>query len=139
MKKAYESIMENRLKAFDNMLEGVAIHEVIYDSFNEAVDYIIIDVNPAYEDITGFKKENVLGKKASTIYNKDTPPYIEIYSKVAMTGEPEHFEAYFEPMDKYFQIVVTSPEKGKFATFFEDISEYKTTEKKLKKVKNVTV
>ncbi|MGF7119372.1 PAS domain-containing sensor histidine kinase [Methanobacterium oryzae] len=132
MEKSYESIIENRLKAFDNMLEGVAIHEVIYDSFNKAVDYIIIDINPAYEDITGLKKDEVLKKKASVIYKTDNPPYIDIYSKVAITGEPEHFEAYFEPMDKYFRIVVTSPEKGKFATFFEDISGYKNTEKKLK-------
>lgn len=132
MKKAYESTIENRLKVFDNMLEGVAVHEIVYDSSNNAVDYVIIDVNPAYENITGFKREEVLGKKASAIYNVDIPPYIDIYSKVAITGEPEHFEAYFEPLNKYFRIVVTSPEKGKFAAIFEDISEYKTTEKKLK-------
>ena len=134
MKKAYESIIKNRLKAFDNMLEGVAIHEIIYDSSNKPIDYVIIDVNPAYENITGFKRKEVIGKKASVIYNTETPPYIDIYSKVALTGEPEYFEAYFEPMDKYFRIVVTSPEKGKFSTFFEDISEYKTTEKKLKEI-----
>lgn len=134
MKKDYESTIENRLKVFDNMLEGVAIHEIVYDPSNKAIDYVIIDVNPAYENITGFKREKVLGKKASAIYNADIPPYIDIYSKVAMTGEPEHFETYFEPMDKYFRIVVTSPEKGKFSTFFEDISEYKTTEKKLKEI-----
>ena len=134
MKKAYESIRKNRLKAFDNVLEGVAIHEIIYDSLNNAVDYIIIDVNPAYEDITGLKKDEVLGKKASKIYKSDNVPYIDIYSKVAMTGKPEYFETYFEPANKYFRIVVTSSEKGKFATFFEDISEYKTTEKKLKEI-----
>lgn len=134
MKKAYESTIENRLKAFDNMLEGVAIHEVIYDSSNKAVDYVIIDVNPAYEDITGLKKDEVLGKKASLIYKTDNVPHIDIYSKVAMTGEPEYFETFFEPVNKYFRIVVTSPEKGKFTTFFEDISEYKTTEKKLKEI-----
>ena len=134
MKKAYESKIENRLKAFDNMLEGIAIHEIIYDSLNNAVDYIIIDVNPAYENITGLKKDKVLGKKASKIYKTDNVPHIDIYSKVAMTGKPEYFETYFEPMNKYFRIVVTSPEKGKFATFFEDISEYKTTEKKLKEI-----
>lgn len=137
MKKAYESTIENRLKVFDNMLEGVAIHEIVYDLSNKAIDYVIIDVNPAYENITGFKREKVLGKKASAIYNADIPPYIDIYSKVAMTGEPEHFETYFKPMDKYFRIVVTSPEKGKFATIFEDISKYKTTEKKLKEIEKI--
>jgi PAS domain S-box len=133
MKKAYESLIENRLKAFENMPEGVAIHEIVYDSLNKAVDYIIIDVNHAYEDITGSKREEILGKKASVIYKTDKVPYIDIYSEVALTGKPEHFEAYFKPTGKYFRVVVTSPERGKFSTFFEDINKYKITEKKLKK------
>ncbi len=132
MKKTYDFLIENRLKAFENMLEGVAIHEVVYNSSNKAVDYTIIDVNPAYENITGFKKDKILGKKASEIYNTDDPPHIDIYSKVAMTGNPAYFEAYFKPTGRYFQIVVTSPQKGKFMVIFEDISEYKTAEKKLK-------
>ena len=133
MKKAYESLIENRLKAFENMPEGVAIHEIVYDSLNKAVDYIIIDVNHAYEDITGSKREEILGKKASVIYKTDKVPYINIYSEVARTGKPEYFEAYFKPTGKYFRVVVTSPERGKFSTFFEDINKYKITEKKLKK------
>ena len=34
---------------YSSMSEGVAIHEIIYNSQHEAVDYIILDINPAYE------------------------------------------------------------------------------------------
>ena len=118
---------------YSTMSEGVAIHEVIYNKHQKAVDYIITDINQAYEDITGFKKNDVLGKKASELYGIGKPPYLEKYSPVAENGESILFETFFEPMDKYFSITVTSPEKGKFATFFEDITVRKRAERNLRK------
>jgi len=113
---------------FGSMNEGVALHEIIYNSTHEAVDYIITDINQAYEKILGLKRNEVVGKKASELYGTGNPPYMEIYVTVAEKCEPKEFETYFEPMDKYFRISVVSPEKGKFATVFEDITERKKSE-----------
>ncbi len=117
---------------YNSMNEGVALHEIIYNSYNRATDYFIYDVNPAYEDITGLNKSKVVGKKASELYGTGNPPYIEIYANVAEKGEPKEFETYFEPMDKCFRISVISPDKGKFATIFEDITKRKHDEEFLK-------
>ena len=116
---------------YSSMNEGLALHEIIYDTKNEAVDYIIYDVNPAYEQIIGLKRDEVLGKEASKLYGTGKPPYMDIYAKVAAKGKSTQFETYFEPMEKYFQISVISPEKGKFATVFEDITKRKNDEKEL--------
>ena len=105
--------------------------KIIYDTKNEAVDYTIYDINPAYEQIIGLKRDEVLGKEASKLYGTGRPPYIDIYAKVAAKGKSIQFETYFEPMEKYFQISVISPEKGKFATVFEDITKRKNDEKEL--------
>ena len=113
------------------MNEGVAIHEIIYDNEHIPVDYRIIDTNPIYEDIVGLKKSEVIGKKASEIYGTGKPPYLEIYSQVAETGEPTEFETYFEPMGIYFSISIISPEKGKFYTIFEDITEQKKSPRRI--------
>jgi two-component system, chemotaxis family, sensor kinase Cph1 len=117
---------------YSSMSEGVAIHEIIYNSHQEAVDYIITDVNQAYEDITGLKRSEIIGKKASDLYGTGEPPYIEIYAPVADGGEPTQFETNFEPMGKQFSISVVSPDKGKFATVFEDITERKKAEEELR-------
>ena len=111
--------------------EGVAIHSILFDKEDNAVDYIIQDVNPSYEEILGLKKEDVIGKKSTEIYETINPPYLDVYSFVAKTSNPKTFETYFEPMNKYFRISVTSPEKGKFVTVFEDITERKDIELKL--------
>ncbi len=113
---------------YSSMSEGVALHKIIYNSQHEAVDYIILDINPAYENIIGLKRSEVIGMKASQLYGTGTPPYLEFYAPVAENGEPTEFETYFEPMDIIFRISVISPEKGKFATLFEDITERKRAE-----------
>jgi PAS domain S-box-containing protein len=118
---------------YSSMNEGVALHELIYNNHQEPVDYIIIDINPAYERIIGLKRNEVVGMKASEIYGTGTPPYMELYAPVAEKGESKEFETYFEPMAKHFHISVISPGKGKFATIFEDITERKTSEENLQK------
>jgi PAS domain S-box-containing protein len=125
--EALKKSQESYKTLYSTMSEGVAIHEIVYND-KKPVDYIITDINPAYEEITGLKISNVIGKRASDLYEIGKAPYLDIYSKVAETGDSYRFETYFEPMDKHFRIIVTSPGYGKFATFFEDITERKKAE-----------
>ncbi|EKE04770.1 MAG: Sensor protein [uncultured bacterium] len=121
---------------YSAMCEGVCIHEIIYDKYGNAIEYEILDVNPAYESITGLNKKDIIGKRACEVYKTVDPPYIEIYSKVVSTGNPITFETYFEPMKKYFHIsTVCLGEKGKFATIFSDITDFVKLQKELKSAK----
>ena len=124
---------EKYYSIFTSMSEGVAIHSILFDEEDNAVDYIVQDVNPSYEEILGLKKEDVIGKKSTEIYGTINPPYLDVYSLVAKTSNPKTFETYFESMNKYFRISVTSPEKGKFVTVFDDITERKQSEEKILK------
>ena len=135
-KRAEEELRESeeRLRSlYSAMTEGICLHEVIYHESGKAVDYRILDINLSYEAITGIKRADAVGNKASQVYGSGEPPYIDIYAKVAASGEPTFFETYFPPMDKYFSISVFSPGKGKFATVFSDITERKLAEEELKR------
>ena len=116
---------------FENIMEGVALHEMVYDNTGKAIDYRILDVNPAYKDHTGLDRIIAKNKLATQLYNVDIPPYLEEYGTVAETGQPYRFETFFPPMEKFFNISVISPQKGKFATVFEDITESKNREKEI--------
>jgi PAS domain S-box-containing protein len=120
------------LSLFASMNEGVVLHEMIYDLNNKAIDYRILEINQAFENHTDIKAENAENQLASEFYGTNPAPYFDIYSKVAETRESTEFETYFPPLNKHFSISVFSPKKGMFATVFNDITERKNYEEKLK-------
>jgi two-component system cell cycle sensor histidine kinase/response regulator CckA len=135
-KQAEEALRqsEERFRAlFQAMTEGVAIHEVLYDDTGAPIDYVIIDINPAYATQSGIVRQDVVGVRASQLYGVGKPPYFDVYERVAATGVPAHFETYFEPLGKHFSISVFSPGRGQFATVFEDITEHKRAEEQLRR------
>jgi PAS domain S-box-containing protein len=117
---------------FAQMSEGFALHEIIYDVNHVAVDYKILEINPAFEKQVGIQAENANGALATQLYGVSPAPYIDIYAQVAETGEHYFFQTYFPPLDRYFQISVFSPNPGYFATIFVDITERKLAEDALK-------
>lgn len=127
-----EEIKNRYISLYNSMSEGLAIHEIIYDPTGKAEDYIICDVNPAFETITGLEKKKIIGKKATEAYSVITAPYLDIYSEVALTGIPRTFETYFPPMNKHFHVSVFRTDKGIFSTVFQDITERKKSEEKIK-------
>ena len=134
-KRSEETARESERKyhsLYCAMNEGVCFHEIIYDQSGKAVDYVLTDANPAFEKITGIRREEAIGCRASKLYGTSEPPYIDVYSKVAASGEPTSFETYFPPMKKHFSISVFSLAKGMFATVFCDFTERRKTEDELR-------
>jgi len=117
---------------YNNIEQGLCLHEIIYDNDNKPIDYKILDVNKAYEKLLNISKETAVGSLGSKLYNKENPPYIDIYAKTVETKNAQTFEVYYEPIDKHLNITVTSPKEGQFITLFNDITEIKKREKELK-------
>ncbi len=107
---------------FETMTEGVALHRVLLDEQGEPADYVITDANSAYESHTGIRREDAVGRRASELYGADGAPYLDVFGRVAMTGEPARLEVRFDPMGRHFRILVFSPARGEFATVFEDVT-----------------
>ena len=116
---------------YASMSEGISVNEIIYDTQGKAVDYVLVDANPAFEKITGQKLSEVKGMKGSDRYSMEKAPYFDLWAQVASTGQPISFETFFPALNKHFSISAFSPEKGKFATLFRDITEIKKAEKDL--------
>jgi two-component system cell cycle sensor histidine kinase/response regulator CckA len=125
---------EARLRTlYEAMSEGLALHEVVHNEAGQPVDYRILDINPAYEAITGLPRQKAVGSLASKLYGAGEPPYLDEFSRVAETGRPLNFETYFAPMEKHFVISAFQPAPGQFATVFFDVSAQRKTEEVLKR------
>jgi len=125
---------EQKFRAlFENMAEGVALHEIVCNAQGEPVDYRLLDVNPAYGRQTGLLPEQARGRRASELYGISEPPYLKEWTEVARTGKPRTFEAFFAPLGRHFHISTVSPKPGVFATVFEDITERKRNEEELRR------
>lgn len=116
---------------FDKMLDGFAYHKIVVDRAGKPVDYVFLEVNHAFEKMTGLKRERIIGKRATEVLpgiEKDPADLIGVYGRVALTGEPVQFENHAEPLGKWLKIAAYCPEKDHFVALFEDITERKQQE-----------
>jgi diguanylate cyclase (GGDEF)-like protein/PAS domain S-box-containing protein len=116
---------------FKIMTNGLALHEMIYNDEGEPVDYRFLDINPAFEKLTGLSSSNLIGNTVKEVLPETEQYWIDKYGNVATTGESISFEEYAKEQDKYYKVRAFSPEKGKFATIFSDITERKKAEEQL--------
>ena len=117
---------------FNRMLSGFALHEIILDKNGIPCDFRFLDINPQFEAIIGIKRKEIIGKTVLGVFPKTEKYWIETYGKVALEGIPARFSQYSLEFNKYFDVSAFSPEKGKFATLFLDITGQKKLEERLK-------
>ncbi len=113
---------------FENMINGAALHKIVTDESGKAIDYIFLEVNHAFELLTGLKADDILGKKVTEVIpgiEKDSVNWIQKYGKVAINGENIRFENYSESLDRWYSINAYCPSAGSFVTIFEDITQQK--------------
>ena len=133
-RKAEYAIRESEKKyhsLFENMLDGFAYCRMIYDEQNNPIDFEYLEINDAFERLTGLKRQTVVGKKVTEALpgtKKANPELFEIYGRVALTCIQEKFEIFFKPLNKWFSVSAYCPQKGYFAAVFEDVTDRKKAE-----------
>ncbi|MDD5258507.1 MAG: ATP-binding protein [bacterium] len=127
---------EDKLHAlFSNMSEGFAFHRIMLNEKGQPFDYIFLEVNEAFEKLTGLKGKDIIGRRVTEVLpgiEKDPTDWIGQYGKVALTGKPIRFESYSEGIGKYYMVSAFSAQRGYFAVTFNDITERMENEKELK-------
>jgi PAS domain S-box-containing protein len=117
---------------FNSMTEGFALHEIICDVDGKPADYRFLEINPAFERLTGLSRETVTGKTVRQIMPDVETYWIETYGRVALGGKPVHIENYSAPLNRWFEVYAYQTAPGTFAAAFTDITERKRAEEALR-------
>jgi PAS domain S-box-containing protein len=136
-KRAEASLRRNEMRfraLFDKMSEGSALHEIVCDEKGVPVDYRFLEINPAFEQLTGLKRADIIGKLQTDILPGDDPEWVRIYGQVALSGEPVHFENYSPALKRHYDVYAYCPAPGQFAVLFTDISEHRKKEEELRRL-----
>jgi len=51
----------------EKMLDGFAYHKIVVDKAGKPVDYVFLEVNRAFEKMTGLKRAQIIGKKVTEV------------------------------------------------------------------------
>ncbi|MBN1166856.1 MAG: PAS domain S-box protein [Methanospirillaceae archaeon] len=120
---------------FENMLEGFAYCQMLFDDAGNPIDWIYLDVNDAFEKNTGLA--DVAGRRASEIFpgiREQSSELFDIYNSVVVSGNPHVFETFFIHLDIWLRISVFKPCDEHFVAVFENITDRKLAEKRLNNI-----
>jgi signal transduction histidine kinase/AmiR/NasT family two-component response regulator len=123
---ADERIRESEQKyrgLFESIPDGFSYCRVIPDENKNPCDAVILDVNPAFEQMTGFG--NVSGKRLSEVFqgnDRDIREIPDLCLRVAATGAPETREVRCGPQHLWLRVLISRPAEDYLTIVFQDIT-----------------
>lgn len=117
---------------FNSMAEGIALHEIISGSDGRPRDCRFLEVNPAFERLTGLKREDAVGRSVAEVLPADDPFWERIYGEAALLGTPVRFENRSEKLNRDYEVFVYRPGPGRIAVILMDVGERKRYERQLR-------
>lgn len=116
-------------------------HRILTDSEGNPCDYIFLEVNPAFEKMTGFQGKEIIGKKVTEVLphiRKDNFDWIQFYGKITLERGCSECIRYAKELGRWYKIIVFSPEEEHFATIFYEISDEIKMARRLEKKEKIS-
>jgi len=135
LKRKEEALRQSEVQyhtLFETLIEGFCTIEMIFNADGKPVDYRFLEVNPAFETLTGL--HGVQGRTMRELVPENEDYWYAMYGKVALTGEPVRFESETKALGGYFDVCayrIGGPENHNVAILFNNITERKRAEEAL--------
>ncbi|MBW7571469.1 PAS domain S-box protein [Caproiciproducens faecalis] len=104
---------------------GYAFHRLLLNGRGEAEDSLFLDVNSAFEKMTGLLKGSVIGKKATEVFagvKAGSFHWTAFYADAVSTGETRETTQFIDIFQKWFKVTAFSLQEEYFVTIFQDVT-----------------
>lgn len=115
---------------FESIDEGFCICELLLNQTGEPQDYRLLEVNSAFEKLTGL--EQAAGRTARELVPNLEDFWLETYAQVVQTGKSIRFEQESIALGHWFDVNafrIGEPQRHQFALLFTNVTERKQAEK----------
>jgi PAS domain S-box-containing protein len=113
---------------FENMGQGCALGEVIRDEDGQAIDLRYLELNPAFERLSGIPVDQALGRTVREVYGYVEPQWIDVADRDARRKVRERVEYEIGAIGRWFQMHFYPAEGDRYLGLYEDVTERKRAE-----------
>ncbi len=134
---SHSKMLESEAKyrdVFEGIPLGYGLCRIVLDENDEPVDYIFLEVNGAFETVTGLTAADVIGRPVTKVVpgiENSEADWISKYGDIALNGGSHQFEQYDDVMDTCYRVYSYRPTPKHFVMLFDDITKLHRKEREL--------
>ncbi|MFA9200627.1 MAG: PAS domain S-box protein, partial [Cypionkella sp.] len=113
---------------FETMGQGYFYNEVVRDAAGRPVDLRHLDLNPAFERLTGKLLAESKGRTSKEVFGGLDEEWLRSADEVVRSGTPRRVEHFLTPVGRWFEAHFYPAGGDRFTGFYEDIHERKLAE-----------
>ena len=121
---------------FNNMTNGIALYEVMWDAEGKVLDYRFLKVNPAFEKMTGLTRDKIIGRNLKEVLPEVEQYWIDNFGEIATSGRPKYLENFAASLGRWYSVYAYRPAQDQVAAVVQDISDRKQVEMREQRLKN---
>jgi len=136
LKKTEEKIIESETR-YKELFENIGSCVAVYKAVDDGKDFEILDINNSSEITDKVKREDVIGKKVTSVFPGVTEfGLLDVFKRVYKTGESEICPTKFykdHRISGWRKNYIYKLPSGEIVSVFEDVTKQKNYEEKIKK------
>ena len=111
---------EELLLLLENMICEFSYYRMIYDETGRPIDYVLLAANRAFELETGKSRQELIGKRARSVFPETEQYWVDFLGRVAKSGVPETTTNYSAAFQKWYRVIAYSPKPDYVAITAQD-------------------
>ncbi|MFA7186262.1 MAG: PAS domain S-box protein, partial [Victivallales bacterium] len=119
---------------------GYTYQKLMINHMGQAEDCVFLDINPAFEKISGLKKESIIGKRATEVFARlktSCSDWFSFFGKTVLSGEAQETTRYVDTFGRWCRVIAYSPEGMHFVAMFQDKTLELRPAEELSRLKNL--